>query len=100
MTKLKPSPICGAPAVAIGVMPELVVDAFPLPPTLTVVLLLMASQVVKFIPPKNFPTVCASCKWIVCRMLVASVTFVAQKLMVKLKAEALPLQTGVTVVAS
>ena len=58
-----------------------------------------ASQLVKFAPPRNTPTVCASTKCIPCRMVSASDALVAQKLTVKLNAEALPSQTSVTVVA-
>ena len=57
-----------------------------------------ASQLVKLFPPKNFPTVIASprCTW--WKTLCARVALLAQKLMVKLKVLAAPLQIGVTVV--
>lgn len=60
----------------------------------------IASQVVKFWPPKNTPTVCASLRCIIWSTLAAKVALVAQKLMVKLNAVAAPLHTGVAVVPS
>ena len=60
----------------------------------------MAAQVLKFWPPRNMPTVCTSVKWIIWSTLAAAVALVAQKSMVKLKAVAAPLHTGVAVVPS
>lgn len=53
-----------------------------------------AAQVVKFFPPKNCPTVTASVMCNICNSAAAVVAFVAQKLMVKLDAVALPPQIG------
>ena len=61
---------------------------------------MMAAQVLKFWPPRNTPTVCTSVKWIIWSTLAATVALVAQKSMVKLKAVAAPLHTGVAVVPS
>jgi hypothetical protein len=67
---------------------------------LDVIVELMASQVVKFWPPKKTPTVWASAKCSMWSMAAVKVAFVAQKFAVKLNAVAAPLHTGVAVVPS
>ncbi len=85
-----------APPVNIAVGELMVV--VPLPDV--VLLELIAAQVLKFWPPRNTPTVCASVMCIMCSSPAAKVAFVAQKLMVKLKAVAARLHVGVAVVPS
>jgi hypothetical protein len=65
---------------------------------LPVALACSASQEVKVLFPKKTPTVSASVKWMVCSVAAARVALLAQKLIVKLKVLARPLQMGTTVV--
>lgn len=92
------------PVNAAGVEPEPIPVVVLLDVLLLVVLLvdveLMAAQDVKFWLPNKTPTPCASVICSTWRMAVAVVTFVAQKLIVRLKAVAAPLQMGVAVVPS
>lgn len=80
--------------------PAPLVNAAGIEPEPIAVVVLMASQYVKFWLPKKTPTVCTSAICSEWRTAVAVVTFVAQKLMVRLKAVAAPLQMAVAVVPS
>ncbi len=87
-----------------GVEPDPIPFIMLLDVLLLIVLLvdveLMAAQDVKFWLPNKTPTLCASVICSMWRMAVAVDTFVAQKLTVKLKEVAVPLQMGVAIVPS
>ena len=102
-TSIKLVDRASAPPVnaAGGVEPDPIPVIMLLDVLLLIVLLVdVVAQDVKFWLPNKTPTLCASVICSMWRMAAAVDTFVAQKLMVRLKEVAVPLQMGVAIVPS
>lgn len=95
-----PAPISNplaVPALAVAAADVAVAVAVAEPVLLAPI---KASHVLKFYPPRNFPTVYASLRWMLCSSAAPSVAFVAQKSTVKLKVLTIPPQISTTVIPS